>query len=159
MGSLIDRAPQVRKPIVIIRAVTVQRLLKQQRKRKKVVSFSFAALCVVIMLRFILIHNRQSNDHISNMSCTDLLCHYHKGGHWAIMLGNCLTADVHLSANFLPWWSAFLLPYCIQRGQQQVPCLPIFARWARLHSLLLWEGLFVPMCHMMVEKQEIRHIK
>ena len=73
-----------------IRAVTVQRLLKQQRKRKKVVSFSFAALCVVIVLRFILIHNRQSNDHISNMSCTDLLCHYHKGGHWAIMLGNCL---------------------------------------------------------------------
>ena len=116
MGSLIDRAPQVRKPIVIIRAVTVQRLLKQQRKRKKVVSFSFAALCVVILLRFILIHNRHSNHHLSNMSCTDLLCHYHKGRHWAIMLGNCLTADVHLSANFLPWWSALFITLLHTKG-------------------------------------------
>ena len=116
MGSLIDRAPQVRKPTVIIRAVTVQRLLKQQRKRKKVVSFSFAALCVVILLRFILIHNRQSNDHLSNMSCTDLLCHYYKGGHWAIMLGKCLTADVHLSANFLPSWSALFITLLHTKG-------------------------------------------
>ena len=116
MGSLIDRAPQVRRLIGIIWAVTVQRPLKRQRERSKGTFFFFAALCVVIMLRFILIHNRHSKHHLSNMSCTDLLCHYHKGGHWAIMLGNCLTADVHLSANFLPSWSALFITLLHTKG-------------------------------------------
>ena len=40
-----------------------------------------------------------------------------------------------------------ILPYYTWRGLQQVPDLPVFARWPHLHSLLLWEGLSVPACH------------
>ena len=50
-----------------------------------------------------------------------------------------------------------ILPYYIWRGLQQVPGLPVVARWPRLHLLLLWEGLSVPTCHN--QKCWIRHTK